>query len=114
MDPTEDLPANVYAWDSALTGWDLLTEQQREGVYDYYCQNVALDEPPSMEEFAEDWARSAVTIRLQPYYQAYFARMDRPIDEEFRDMGVSDLCIAMDAYWYFASLRTAQEWMAAD
>lgn len=109
---TEEQPANVFSWDSGLTCWDLLTQEQRDGVYAYYCGRA--ENPVSLEEFAEDWKGRAFHISLQPYHHRYLAQMGQSIDEEGRSWGVSNVCIIMDAQAYYGIQHTADVWMESE
>ncbi len=109
---TEERTANVFAWDSVLTCWDLMTQEQRDGVYAYYCAKS--ENPVSLEEFADDWRGRAFHISLQPYHHRYMAQMGYSIDEEARSWGVSNICITMDALAYFGTMHTAEVWMKSE
>lgn len=112
LDITQESPANVFGWDSALTCWDLLTEQQRDGMYAYYCDKA--ENPVSMEEFAQDLQGRAFHISLQPYHHRYLAQMGRSISEEGRARGVSNICITMDALAHFGIQHMAEAWMKSE
>lgn len=112
LEVTQEHPANVFGWDSALTCWDLMTQEQRDGVYAYYCDKS--EDPVSMEEFAQDWQGRAFHISLQPYHHRYMAQMGRAIDEDARSWGVTNVCITMDALAHFGVQHTAEVWMKSE
>lgn len=106
MDVTADRPANVFAWDSALTSWDCMTEQQREGLQRYY--SVWRGRTLDMEETAKECQDAAFRIRLQPYFNEYMARMGHEMPEESRSLGMTNLCIHMDALYYSTTRMYAE------
>lgn len=112
LEVTQEHPANVFGWDSALTCWDLMTQEQRDGVYAYYCDKI--EDPVSMEEFAQDWQGRAFHISLQPYHHRYMAQMGRAIGEDARSWGVTNVCITMDALAHFGVQHRAEVWMKSE
>lgn len=113
-DPTQEQPANTFEWNSALTGWSCLSEEEQEAgrrMFDNTENTIG-----TWEEFVEELNEISVySITLQPICNYTIeVRLGHPLTEEQRRNGVTDLCITMDARNYFTRKHYAEIWLEAE
>lgn len=114
FDPTQEQPANTFEWNSALTGWSCLSEEEQEAgrrMFDNTENTIG-----TWEEFVEELNEISVySITLQPICNYTIeVRLGHPLTEEQRRNGVTDLCITMDARNYFNRKHYAEIWLEAE
>ena len=107
MEVTEEHPANLFTWESAVTGWDCLTQEQQEGLCaDYEASRT--EGSLSMEWYLERWKVPAFRMTFQPYWHRVLALGGHALPEESRSWGLSNICISLDAMTYFGFPHSAE------
>lgn len=112
-DGTPEHPANTFEWGS-MTNWSCLSEEEQEA-----CKRIFHDGTERLmtwEEYVEELdAYPAFSILLQPIYSYTIeVRLGHPLSEEQRELGMTDLCITMDARSYYNMKHSAQLWLEAE
>lgn len=107
MEITQERPANLFEWESTVTGWDCLSEQQQKGVCDDY-EATRAEGSFSLERYLEYWKVPAFRMTFQPYWHRVMALGDHPLTEENRSLGLTNICIAMDAGSFFGFPHSAE------
>ena len=106
MEVTPEQPANLFTWESAVTGWDCLTQEQQEGLCaDYEASRT--EDSLSMEWYLERWKVPAFRMTFQPYWHRVLALGGHGLPEESRSWGLSNICISLDAITYFGFQHSA-------